>query len=339
MDLKNYLNAGISVLKNRLINKKTPLSVILSVTSKCNFNCKYCHVAKQKKKDMSTKQILSLIDQMVDAGTQRLGIQGGEPLLRDDIGKIVNYSKKKGLFVTLGSNGSLLLLPGKLDAVKNVDVLVLSLDGPSSHDEYRKKGSYSQLINAIKLARENNIQVWNTTVLSNYSINDIDEVLKLAQKLDFKTYFTPLMQIPETTGMVNELFPSKNKQKEAIKKIIKRKKEGEPILNSYNFLDYVYNWPDFRKTQFLNEPLPKRNRLKCFASELFCHIDTNGDVYPCINMMYKTKVHNALKLGFKKAFERTSKNGCKGCTTFSFVELNLLFNLRLNAIYNVLNNY
>ena len=85
--------------------------------------------------------------------------------------------------------------------------------------------------------------------------------------------------------------------------------------------------------------MPKKNKLKCFASELFCHIDTNGDVYPCINMMYKTKADNVLKVGFKKAFEKASKNGCNGCTTFSFVELNLLFNLKFGAIYNLLKDY
>ena len=337
MNLKNNLNSGISVLKYRLFNKKTPLSVILSVTSKCNFNCKYCHVSNQRKKDMSTKQILTLIDQIVDAGTQRLGIQGGEPLLRKDIGEIIDYSKSKGLFVTLGSNGS--LLPEKIDKVKDVDVLVLSFDGPSAHDKYRKEGSYIQLIDAIKLARENDIEVWNTTVLSNYGINDVDEVLRLAQELDFKTYFTPLMQIPETTGMVNELFPTEKELKKAIKKIIIRKKQGKPILNSYEFLEYAYKWPDFRKTQFLDEELPNKNKLRCFASELFCHIDTNGDVYPCINMMYKTEGYDVLKLGFKDAFEKSSKSGCKGCTTFSFVELNLLFNLKFGAFSNLLKNY
>ena len=242
MNLKSNMKSGISVLQYYLFNKRTPLSVILAVISKCNFHCKYCRVVKPKKSDMSTEQILSLLDQMADAGTQRISFTGGEPLLRDDMGKIVNYAKKKGLYVTLSSNGS--FLPEKMDDVKNVDALILTLDGSSAHDKYRKKGSYNQLINAIKLVKANNINVWTTTVLNNHSINDIDEILRFAKELDIKTYFAPLMQIPKLTGVIDELFPTIEKQKESINKIIKRKKEGYPILNSYDFLYYINKWPD-----------------------------------------------------------------------------------------------
>jgi len=271
---------------------------------------------------------------MVEAGTQRISFTGGEPLLRDDMGEIVNYAKKKGLYVTLSSNGS--FLPEKMDDVKNVDALILTLDGSSAHDRYRKKGSYNQLINAIKILKANNINVWTTTVLNNYSINDIDEILRFAKELDIKTYFAPLMQIPKLTGVIDELFPTIEKQKESINKIIKRKKEGYPILNSYDFLYYINKWPDYTKSQYINEKLPESIKIKCVASDLFCHINTNGNLYSCINRMYQTKGYNVLKLGFKNAFEKSSRNGCNACRTFSFVELNLIFNLRFGAIYNML---
>ena len=323
----------MNIIKAKLFRKKIPFSVIFSITSKCNFNCKYCHVAKQKKKDLKTQQIFNIINQLEKAGTQRIGIQGGEPLLRDDIGQIVDYCKKKNIFVTLGTNGS--LLKQKIKDVKNVDALVLSFDGPSAHDKYRKKGSYKKLLDAIQFAIKNNITIWNTTVLTKQSIHDIDFILSLAEKMKFKTYFTPLMQIPSTTGFVDELFASKQEYKAVIQKLIKEKRIGRPILNSLSYLKYIYTWPDFRKTQYLNEQIPIKRKIRCYANQFFFHIDTNGDLYPCINMLYKTKGYNILKLGLENALKKSSKKGCNGCSTFSFVELNLLFSFKIEAILNV----
>lgn len=335
MKIKNITSSTNAVIKNYLFSKKIPLSAIFSVTSGCNFNCKYCQIPKQKKSDLPTKKVLSLIDQLALTGTQRLGIQGGEPLLREDIGEIVDYAKKRGLFVTLGSNGA--LLPKTVDKIKNVDALVLSYDGPSAHNKYRQKGSYKQLTNAIKLAVRNGITVWNTTVLTKYSIKDIDIILKQAEEWGFLTYFTPLMNT-DATGNTSKLFAPEKDFKETIKKIIIRKKQGKPVLNSIPYLKFIQNLPDYKKTVYFDERINPKYKIKCYAGELFCHIDTNGDVYPCINLLYKTKGYNAFKHGFKNAFEKVSKARCDMCSTFSFVELNLLFSLNTRSILNVLNN-
>lgn len=334
MRLRNIALSARDIAKNRLLGKKMPLSVIFSVTSRCNFNCEYCHVPQQKKADLPTKEVLSLIDQLACAGTQRLGIQGGEPLLREDIGEIVDHAKKRGLFVTLGSNGS--LLPKMVDKIKNVDALVLSYDGPSAHNKCRKEGSYEQLTSAIQLAIKKRIKVWNTTVLTNHNLNDIDIILKQAEEWGFFTYFTPLMNT-DTTGNTLELFAPEKEFKKAIEKIMIRKKQGKPILNSMPYLKFIHDLPDHKKTVFFNERMDSKYQIKCYAGNLFCHIDTNGDVYPCINLLYKTKGYNAFKYGFKNAFEKLPPLNCM-CSTFSFVELNLLFSLNINSILNSFKN-
>lgn len=334
MKVKSIISSADAVIKNYLLKKKIPLSVIFSVTRRCNFSCKYCQVPKQRKPDLPTEKVFSLIDQMALAGTQRLGIQGGEPLLRKDIGEIVDYAKNKGLFVTLGSNGA--LLPKTVDKIKNVDALILSYDGPSAHDKYRQKGSYEELTNAIKLAIKKGATVWNTTVLTRYSIKDIDIILKQAEEWGFFTYFTPLMNT-DTTGNTNKIFAPEKEFKKAVEKIIIRKKQEKPILNSIPYLKFIQNLSDYKKTVYFNEEIKPRCKIKCYAGKLFCHIDTNGDVYPCINLLYKTKGYNAFEHGFQKAFEKISQENCM-CSTFSFVELNLLFSLNISSIFNTMNN-
>jgi MoaA/NifB/PqqE/SkfB family radical SAM enzyme len=328
MKPNQLLKSAYSLGKYHLFKRKTPLSVIFSITHECNYKCKYCQVPIQGKKDLNTEQVLDLIKQMKEAGTQRLGIQGGEPLLRNDIGKIINYAKELDMFVTMGTNGS--LLKDKIKDIKNVDAIVTSYDGPNAHNNYREKGSYESMLKSIKLAVDNGIKVWNVTVLSKDSIENIDLILKQSKDIGFHVYFTPMMNL-DTTGDTASIIPSKENYKKAIEKLtILKKEKNNKILNSISYLKYIKTWPDFKKTIISDE------RYKCYASKLYCHVAPDGKVYPCINLIHKTKGHDVVKLGFKNAFQKSSRLNCK-CSTFSFVELNLLFSLNISSVYNSIN--
>ena len=120
MRLKNKLKAAVSIVNYKMFRKRTPLAVCWLVTNRCNFKCSYCKIWKEKTRETPTKDALSLIDQLAELGTQRLSIFGGEPLLRKDIGKIIDHAVDSGLFTGLGSNG--LLVPKKINLLKKLDM-------------------------------------------------------------------------------------------------------------------------------------------------------------------------------------------------------------------------
>ena len=69
------------------------------VTRKCNYRCLGCNVWKeQDKNELSTEEIKKGLDILKKIGIVELVLSGGDPLLRDDIGEIVEYASK--LFVT-----------------------------------------------------------------------------------------------------------------------------------------------------------------------------------------------------------------------------------------------
>src|SRR3989338_1325310 len=107
---------------------------------------------------MSLDEIISLINELSISGTKRLSFYGGEPLLREDIGEIIYYSKSKGLFLTINTNG--FLVEDNISKIRNIDILTLSFDGPSDiHDSQKVKGAYENLIKAVKAARRKGIKV------------------------------------------------------------------------------------------------------------------------------------------------------------------------------------
>ena len=90
--------------KNRLAS-----SVSLEVTFRCNLKCKHCYIAcSSTEKEMDTHEMRRMIDTIVDGGCLWLLITGGEPLIRPDFVDLYTYAKKKGLIITLFTNGTLM---------------------------------------------------------------------------------------------------------------------------------------------------------------------------------------------------------------------------------------
>jgi len=251
---------------------------------------------------------------------------GGEPLIRDDIGRIIDYAKNKGLFVTLDSNGY--LAEERLECLKNLDHFVLALDGPlDAHERNRGAGSFQKAMKALKLLR-GKVPVWTITVLTKHNLESIDFILEMAKNFDALATFQVLHH-NEILGKNSEsLLPSEGLYREAIKKLIDKKKTGSPIASSLRYLERLSNWPDYRKPA-LSHPV---DSLKCWAGRLYCNVDTDGSVYPCSLLIGKMKALNYLEAGFKKAFDYIRETPCASCNASCFTEYNYLYSLDLSAV-------
>ena len=78
-------------------------------TSRCNSNCATCSTHKiDSSNELSTAEAERLIDQTAACGIRFFNIFGGEPLLREDMEHLANYSIDKGLKVIFSTNGILI---------------------------------------------------------------------------------------------------------------------------------------------------------------------------------------------------------------------------------------
>ncbi|MFH1305593.1 MAG: radical SAM protein, partial [Candidatus Omnitrophota bacterium] len=142
--LRSCVRLPLNILKCKLTGVYKPLVVLLFMTDRCNLRCKYCEGdwSGRRIKDFTTDEILRIIDECKELGAYHFIIHGGEILLRNDIGRIIDYMKGKDLYVNLITNG--ILLPKWINEIKKVDSLCISLDGrEENHDFVRGKGSYS----------------------------------------------------------------------------------------------------------------------------------------------------------------------------------------------------
>jgi MoaA/NifB/PqqE/SkfB family radical SAM enzyme len=144
-----------------------PNSITVELTFRCNLSCQMCpldiprvmynranheYVAARKKEEMTTAEVLALIDDIAQMGVKQITLTGGESFLRTDIFEILARVKSHGLKCCVNTNGWFL---GKAQARRlvqmGVDALSISVDGPNeTHDTIRRReGSFKHILESL----------------------------------------------------------------------------------------------------------------------------------------------------------------------------------------------
>jgi MoaA/NifB/PqqE/SkfB family radical SAM enzyme len=129
------------------------------LTNRCNLQCSMCFVNKpgsEDRKELGIDELKKVLDDL-RRWHPRIGITGGEPLLRKDIVDFISHAKKLDLKVGLNSN-AVLIDEDYANALvaSGLDNLTVSVDGPPSiHDTIRgKSGLFERAIQGIKHVHE-----------------------------------------------------------------------------------------------------------------------------------------------------------------------------------------
>lgn len=338
MSLLNRTAFLRNLIIGKLLNKNIPLTVIFNVTDRCNLRCSYCYVAyyQRKKDELPLDRILAIIDELSEMGCKRVSFGGGEPLLREDIGEMIDYVKERRMECVINSNGY--LVAEKIDILKNIDVLCLSLDGNGmDNDIYRGKGSFKKVVEAIECASRYKIPIHTNTVLHRNNLHSIEFVLDVAKKYNLLAEFNLAIAYLLGENKNADYKSADPETKEALLKLIRYKKEGYNILFSKKAFEYTLLWPTYSIEAFFDNS-PDFTHANCYAGRYFCIVDTNGDVYPCPHLIDRIKPINVTREGFKRAFANLDKHNCKACYQVYHNEFNLLFSLDYSVIYNHIKN-
>ena len=120
-----------------------PLSVILQVTKRCDFDCVFCSETLQMG-DPTLDQLDTIRGNL--AGVQRVFLSGGEPLLRRDLPEIADmYS---GFIIGLPTNATrgLVMAPQLAGKVAFVNI---GFDGPRATFS-RVRGDYDKVMAGVR---------------------------------------------------------------------------------------------------------------------------------------------------------------------------------------------
>jgi MoaA/NifB/PqqE/SkfB family radical SAM enzyme len=172
---------AVSIVSRSLVHGK-PHHAQWLITRKCNYKCLGCNVWKeQDKNELSTEEIKRGLDILKDAGIIELVLSGGNPLLRNDIGEIIDYASER-FITTVCDNGS--IAAKKMDLLRKVDFVAISIDSldKKKHD-YMKNvpGAWKNAMETVETLHKEGIKVSITPTISQKNLYEI---------ADITTYFT-----------------------------------------------------------------------------------------------------------------------------------------------------
>lgn len=183
----------------------------ISVTDRCDLRCRYCMAEQMtflpKAAVLSLEEIAIIAERFIARGITKIRLSGGEPLVRRDVGQLVN---RLGLHVgagleelTMTTNGNALAehAPALVAAgMRRINVSLDSLD-PDTFRYITRHGNVARVIGGIRAARDAGLAVKiNMVALKGLNDREIAPMLRwcVAEGLDLTLIETmPLGHIDE----------------------------------------------------------------------------------------------------------------------------------------------
>ncbi|MDO8607016.1 MAG: radical SAM protein [Phaeospirillum sp.] len=298
------------------------------LSNRCNLRCEYCCIPSREGKELSTERCLSILDEMAAAGTTRVGLLGGEPLIRSDIHEIVTHAKRLGMMVQLYSNGY--YVPKKLETIKLLDGLFISVDGPEDvHDLARGKGSYAAAMAAIQAARPH-VPVFMISVVTNRSRRHLGYMAELARANDCLVTFQTVTKLGDLSPDVTCLELNDQELDEVFLELRMLRRENPHVVTSEAFIEKVLNRrPDQPRDHY------QMGSIKCWYGKALANIDADGTVYTCSSLIGIEQGLNLRDSTFRQAWDHIGSTRCQGCNITCGGEYNVFLSLNPSAVKNV----
>jgi MoaA/NifB/PqqE/SkfB family radical SAM enzyme len=274
---------------------------------------------KYHNQELTSNEIKEIVKFTSDLGVKTIAFSGGEPLLRKDLEKMIEFSKKFGLQVHITTNGWL-INETKIKSLKKagLDIINISLDGPEEiHDWLRGKGSYKKAIWAAQLAKINGIRLTIASIVIKQNYKFLPFLVRLAHQLGassmklqpFSLLFLNHMGKEKSFMIQEDIVGECNKY---IKEALSLAKVYQIDLNPKSYLNNIASYLSGRKIT------PPEGRCRALFNT--CSIDFKGNIYGCwqirnpignirqksIYLIWNGKVHNKLR-------KFVGEKGCPGC--------------------------
>jgi len=170
-------------IMRRALTPKRPYHAQWMLTRRCNYRCRGCNVWRDREnsEELSADEVKRGLDVLQKLGVMEIVLSGGNPLLREDIGEIIDYASRF-FITTVYDNGSLAL--EKIDALRNADFVAISLDTlDEKKNDYIKgmPGAWKKAMEAVDALREEGIFVGVSPTISQLNLHEI---------VDFTRHFT-----------------------------------------------------------------------------------------------------------------------------------------------------
>ncbi len=248
LPVSKYVKTAKYVMQNWIAGECIyPFYASFKVTHKCSLKCSFCNVWMEKTPDLSKEEVYKVLDNLENSSIVVLSLEGGDPLVRKDIGEILEYAHKKPFILFFTTNGHLIDKRPMEEYGKNVDYIHISIDEGHENLEF-----FERLDEFQSYGPEICIQV----VVTKQTMDKIEDKVKKVYKAGARTVIMPACHLDGT----DDYYPNPEQFRNEIIRL--KKKYPNTITTPIGFLDNI------------NKP------HGCSTSSII--IDSDGGLfYPC----------------------------------------------------------
>jgi len=293
---------------------KAPVSVVWSLSYGCNLRCMHCYqnAGHPSSDELTLDEQLGIVDQMARAGVSMIVLSGGEPLTNPSLWRLIERIREYEIAISVDSNG-VLMNRDVVESLKRagVESVELSLDSidPGSHDQFRGlDGAFEKTLHALDLCAEAGIFTTVATTMTALNYPDSRKLLSLARdhKANRVVFFD---LIPAGRGRSIEGLRLSRHQLLDLMALVKQQSSRDdievltelPQFVIYSSTEDEYPASDHAKRALSIENFTVSTFFDCTgrdnlyrkyaqylggcpAGRIYCNIQPNGNVTPCMFM-------------------------------------------------------
>lgn len=276
-----------------------PISVTLMITRRCNLRCLHCGTSSEqfRREDMTTKKLLSLIDELARCKVFRISLTGGEPLIHPHFFKIVNAIMQYSMRMQLDTNATLVTekVVERLKELPRRPLISVSLDSivAETCNRIRGPGSFINMKRGIRMLAEAGLRVRPFMVLSRLNYRELPQIVEFIKSIGIKQIF---ITMPAPCGRAlryeKEMTLQPNELRKALETILLVDDSNPGFLTG----PWTYMISFYRKLKEgtladIEETNKNRMFRNCGAARVQATIASDGTVVPC-DMSYTYRAGN-----------------------------------------------
>ena len=275
--------------------RRIPWSGSIELTTRCNLNCRHCFIntpvndRKARQEELSTDEVIGVLDEVAAEGCLWLLLTGGEPFVRPDFLEIYEHAKKKGFLVIVFTNGTKITPEAARFLSQNPPFSIeVSLYGATQHvyeSITRVKGSYKSCLQGIDLLMRYDMPLKLKTVLMTGNHHEFPLIKAFAEERSLEFYYDAVIN--------SRLDGTSNRCQ------LRLSPEEVVTLESHD-KERSEEWcRHFAQSKGAITPSPYV--YQCGAGRAYFHVDSSGHLSPCL--MVRHESYDLLRGTFREGWQ------------------------------------
>jgi len=298
-----------------------PLSIVISVSYRCNSRCVTCDIWRKPNNDLTTDEWRRVF-RSIGHAPYYMTFTGGEPFLRRDLVAIIQaaWEECRPTILTIPTNGILYkIIPQRvreiLDAAPTSKVGInLSLDNIGVlHDRIRGvPGNWEKAMRTwqdLQAIRHPNLRLSIHTVVSKFNVGQVPRIYETLQELQADSYITEVAEERVELDTVGWAITPTPEEYQPIADFLVQQTR-HPQFRGLARITQAFRGQYYRLTQRILEE--QRQVIPCYAGWASCQIAPDGDVWSCCVRAEPVGNLRQVQYDFKKIWFSRSMDMLRG---------------------------